>query len=257
MTKPLAAIAAFLPLLSGCGSLFESKLSAPQTYVLRLPRSTAEAGALTAGSVRVQRPEAGPGLDSNRIALLRTDRRFDYYAASLWAAPAPDVVESVIVDALRDTQSFSAVFDDAAPFAPRYDLRCTMRRFEADYTAGEGAPTAWVIMGSAPRLSVILNPSSSSLKTERSFFLMRAISSLMSFKSKVSGVVWVASGGCYGLGKNRSKVCFWGAALGVAGKRGANYSVILPLRTRPNARFYVHFMVQSTRSRGQSHLRCP
>ena len=146
MTKPLAAIAAFLPLLSGCGSLFESKLSAPQTYVLRLPRSTAEAGALTAGSVRVQRPEAGPGLDSNRIALLRTDRRFDYYAASLWAAPAPDVVESVIVDALRDTQSFSAVFDDAAPFAPRYDLRCTMRRFEADYTAGEGAPTAWVAL---------------------------------------------------------------------------------------------------------------
>ena len=60
-------------------------------------------------------------------------------------APAPDVVESVVVDALRGTGNFSAVFDDAAPSAPRYDLRITLRRFEADYTAGE-VPTVHVVM---------------------------------------------------------------------------------------------------------------
>ncbi len=43
------------------------------------------------GSVLVQRPEAGPGLDSDRIVLLRSDSRFDFYAASRWAAPAPDM----------------------------------------------------------------------------------------------------------------------------------------------------------------------
>ena len=131
--------------MAGCGGVFESKLAAPQTYVLRLPPAPAATNALTAGSVLVQRPEASPGLDSNRIALLRSDRRFDFYAASLWAAPAPDVVESVVVDALRGTGNFSAVFDDAAPFAPRYDLRITLRRFEADYTAGE-VPTVHVVM---------------------------------------------------------------------------------------------------------------
>lgn len=142
MKKALAALA-LLPLaLAGCGGVFDSKIAAPQIYVLRLPVATAPAPALTVGSVLVQRPEAGPGLDSNRIALLRSDRRFDFYSASLWAAPAPDVLESVIVEALRGTQAFSAVFDDAAPFAARYDLRCTMRRFEADYTGGEdSAPT--------------------------------------------------------------------------------------------------------------------
>ena len=67
-----------------------------------------------------------------------------------------------------------------------------------------GALKVVVTVGSAPRFNVILNPSCSSLKTARSFFLMSAISSLMSFKSKVSGVVWVASG-CYGLEKNGSK----------------------------------------------------
>lgn len=148
MKKALAGLA-LLPLaLCGCGGVFDSKIAAPQIYVLRLPASTAPTPALTVGSVLVQRPEAGPGLDSNRIALLRSDRRFDFYSASLWAAPAPDVLETVIVEALRGTRAFSAVFDDAAPFAARYDLRCTMRRFEADYT-GEGggsAPTVHAAM---------------------------------------------------------------------------------------------------------------
>ena len=161
MTKPLTAMlrspAIRLPLnllplallsltMGGCGGVFDSKLAAPQTYVLRLPGNTATAASPAAGSVLVQRPEAGPGLDSNRMALLRTDRRFDFFAASLWAAPAPDVVESVIVDALRGSGAFAAVFDDAAPFTPRYDLRVTMRRFEADYTAGGSAPTVHVVL---------------------------------------------------------------------------------------------------------------
>jgi cholesterol transport system auxiliary component len=143
----LAAIIVATPLaLIGCGSLFESKLAAPQTYVLRLPADATPAAQPSAGSVLVQRPEAGPGLESNRIALLRSDRRFDFYAASLWAAPAPDMVESVIIDALRGTGTFAAVFDDAAPYAPRYDLRITLRRFEADYTAGEATPTVHVVL---------------------------------------------------------------------------------------------------------------
>ena len=116
--------------------------------VLRLPPRAAPASQTPArGSVLVQRPEAGPGLDSDRIALLRSEQRFDFYAASRWAAPAPDVIESVMIDALRATGAFSAVFDDAAPFAPRYNLRCTLRRFEADYTeGGGGAPTVYVAL---------------------------------------------------------------------------------------------------------------
>ena len=145
MRKPFAAVL-LLFTLTGCGGVFDSQLAAPQTYVLRLPGNAAPAAEATAGSVLVQRPEARPGLDSNRIALLRTDRRFDFFAASLWAAPAPDAVEAAIVDALRGTGSFAAVFDDAAPFAPRYDLRVTLRRFEADYTSGGGVPTVHVVL---------------------------------------------------------------------------------------------------------------
>jgi cholesterol transport system auxiliary component len=131
---------------AGCGSLLDSQIPAPQAYVLRLParEATTPAGLQPAGSVLLQRPKAGPGLDSDRIILLRSDSRFDFYAASRWAAPAPDMIASFIVDGLRASGSFSAVFDDTAPYAPRYNLRCTLRRFESDYTKGGNAPTVFV-----------------------------------------------------------------------------------------------------------------
>src|SRR5690349_20365217 len=131
---------------NGCSGVFESDLAAPQAYVLRLPPSTASAAAGTAGSVLVQRPEAGPGLDSERIALLRSEQRFDFYAASRWAAPAPILMESLMIDAVRGSGSFTAVLDDSAPFAPRFNLRCALRRFEADYTRGGRAPTVFVAL---------------------------------------------------------------------------------------------------------------
>ena len=162
MKRLATGLAAMLPaLLAGCGGVFESSLAAPQTYVLRMPFKAVPAGtdgqagadgqAAGAGSLLVRRPQAAPGLDSNRIALLRSDRRFDFYAASLWAAPAPDVLESVVIDAMRSAGTFTAVLDDASPFVPRYDLRITLRRFEADYTndgkGGSGrAPTIYVVL---------------------------------------------------------------------------------------------------------------
>jgi cholesterol transport system auxiliary component len=150
---PLLAACLVMPLaipLAGCGGLFESKLAAPQAYVLRLPPAPGAAAQPPAGSILVQRPEAGPGLNSDRIALVRSDRRFDVFAASRWAAPAPELVESVLLDALRGTGSFAAVLDDSAPFAPHYDLRVTLRRFEADYSSNgsgaTGAPTVHVVL---------------------------------------------------------------------------------------------------------------
>lgn len=148
------ALTVSLP-LAACSGVFDSDLAAPQAYVLRLPPAPAPEANSSAGRVVVQRPEASPGLGSERIALLRSEQRFDFYTASRWAAPAPDVIGSVMIDTLRATGAFSAVLDDAAPFAARYSLRCTLRRFEADYTAegrgsgggkGSSAPTVFVAL---------------------------------------------------------------------------------------------------------------
>ena len=68
--------------LTACSGVFESTIEPPQAYVLRLPPAGPAPVAVNAGSVLLQRPEADPGLDSDRIALLRSDQRFDFYAAS-------------------------------------------------------------------------------------------------------------------------------------------------------------------------------
>jgi ABC-type uncharacterized transport system auxiliary subunit len=142
MTSRLLALLSGTLLLSGCGGFFESKLAAPQTYVLRVSERTAPVAApASRGTLLVQRPEAGPGLESEFIVLLRDDRRFDFYAAARWAAPAPDLVESLIVAHLRGAGLFAGVFDDSGPYAPHYNLRCTLSRFEADYTTGGNAPS--------------------------------------------------------------------------------------------------------------------
>ena len=79
--KTRALLLASALLLGGCGGVFESDLPAPQAYVLRLPPGVAApAPATQYGSVLLQRPEAGPGLDSDHIVLLRSDNRFDFYA---------------------------------------------------------------------------------------------------------------------------------------------------------------------------------
>jgi cholesterol transport system auxiliary component len=133
-------------MLSACGGLLESRLDSPQSYVLRLPPPPSQPGDTPLGSVLVQRPETGPGLHTDRIALVRDGGRFDFYEAARWAAPTPDLLESALVDALRATGRYSAVMDDASPFAPRYDLRVTLRRFEADYASGGTNPVIHVVM---------------------------------------------------------------------------------------------------------------
>jgi cholesterol transport system auxiliary component len=144
--RPLALPCVAL-VLGGCGGLFESTIPAQQSYVLRLPSRPAQSEITkVAGGLRVQRPVAGPGLDSDRIVLLRSDRRFDVYAATRWAAPAPDLMASVLVDQLRGASLFSSVLDDSAPYAPRYTLRCGLNRFESDYTGGGRAPTIEVVL---------------------------------------------------------------------------------------------------------------
>jgi cholesterol transport system auxiliary component len=147
MRPGLLAAACALLALGGCGGFFESSIPAAQAYVLRLPSRPAQSGVTkVAGTLRVQRPVAGPGLDGDRIVLLRSDRRFDVYAATRWAAPAPDLIGSVLVDQLRGASLFSSVLDDTAPYAPRYNLRCGLNRFEADYTGGGRAPTVEVAL---------------------------------------------------------------------------------------------------------------
>lgn len=131
--------------LASCGGL-RSDEPPSQVYVLRssaVHRSGESAdGAL--GAIRVARPQAFPGLESERIVLVQKDHRMNHFAASRWADDLPDVVEALVLETLRASGDWSSVFDSRSPFSGNYLLQITIRRFEADYTQSSDTPTVHV-----------------------------------------------------------------------------------------------------------------
>ncbi|HUO19946.1 MAG TPA: ABC-type transport auxiliary lipoprotein family protein [Steroidobacteraceae bacterium] len=151
-----AALALGAALAAGCTNLFHSDAKPEQIYVLRapgaaaVPAGDAAAAATPApsadlGAIQVLRPIAAPGLDSPHIILVQPDHRMNFYVGSRWPAPLPDVVEALAVETLRAAGEWQSVQDSASAFSPEYVLQISVRRFEADYTAG-GAPQVEVVL---------------------------------------------------------------------------------------------------------------
>jgi cholesterol transport system auxiliary component len=161
-----SAAARTLPLLylclAGCSGLFQSKAKPEQVYFLRAPAvatsapsaqpadSTAAAPAAAAvpmpASLRVARALANPGLDTSHIMLVQTDHRMNFYSGSRWPAPVTRLVEALAVETLRATGAWTSVEDSTSPFPSDYLLQIHVRRFEAEYTEGSGAPVVHVVL---------------------------------------------------------------------------------------------------------------
>jgi cholesterol transport system auxiliary component len=87
----------------------------------------------------VARPRAALALDTDRIAVVQPDSRFDYFAGLRWSEAAPQMLQQQLVRAFTADGRFDAVV--AAPSRVPADLLLDveLRRFEAVY-ASAGAP---------------------------------------------------------------------------------------------------------------------
>jgi cholesterol transport system auxiliary component len=145
-----------IALVAGCSSGFRSSAPPVQAYVLHAASVAAPAAASAAApapaaagtlvSLRIARPASAPGLDSDHIAILERDRRFGVYAGSRWAAPLPEVVESLAVQTFRDSGRFRTVEGSRGSFPADYLLQITIRRFEADYSEQSDTPVIRVTL---------------------------------------------------------------------------------------------------------------
>lgn len=136
-------------LASGCAGLHSSQ-EATQVYTLELAMPAGAAVPAAADkpvatglseprpTLQVLRPLAAPGLDSERIALVRNVSQLDYYAASRWPAPLPEVLQSLAVSALRASGQFRAVQSEGAAFAADEVLQLEIRRCQAEYNNSGG-----------------------------------------------------------------------------------------------------------------------
>lgn len=142
----LLAAAAIALALGACSGL-RSDAPAVQAWMLDPPAANAPAAGAAGGAATLQvlRPLAAPGLDGDRIALLRTDRTLDYFAANRWSGRVPELVQALALDTLRAGGGYRAVQPEDAPFSYDETLQIEVRDFQAEYAAA-AAPVVKVAL---------------------------------------------------------------------------------------------------------------
>lgn len=134
-------------LLSGCVSeILESKVDEPQVYVLRTGNVSAATVAYPV-QLGIALPAAAPGLDTNRIAVLRNSNLLDYYFGARWGGTAPQVVQAFLIDTLHAQQGFKSVAAEAARIDADYLLELQLKDFQAEYAGEDAAPVVRISLG--------------------------------------------------------------------------------------------------------------
>jgi cholesterol transport system auxiliary component len=133
MRLPLLATVA-AALLAGCASGFERNVPEPRVYRLAAP--TLPAAAPLAADLQVLRPVVAPGLRTERIATAWPGQRLDYYAGARWSGELGALIQGVAVQALASSGGLRSVEGEPARFRASHVLALEVRRFEADYAAG-------------------------------------------------------------------------------------------------------------------------
>lgn len=138
-------LAALALLCSACsGSLFESDLPVPVGYVIApAPAGSLTGAPATQADLSIGRPDFAPGLDTERIAVLK-GRQLDYFRGARWGGRTVEVVQTMLVSSLNDQKLFRSVTAEQARVAGDYMLDIEVRHFEADYGSGT-IPSAHVL----------------------------------------------------------------------------------------------------------------
>lgn len=134
------------------GSLFDSELPVPTGYVIASAPAGSLAGvAATQVDLAIGRPDFAPGLDTDRIAVLK-GRQLDYYRGARWGGRTVEVVQSMLVSTLNDQKLFRSVTAEQARVASDYMLDIEVRHFESDYARGEIPEAHVMIIGRLIRI---------------------------------------------------------------------------------------------------------
>ena len=138
-----AIVTGLASLCVGCGSLLETKLPESTSYVLAPAPASSTGVARSEADLSIGRPDLAPGLDSERIAVLK-GRQLDYYRGAQWGGRMAEVVQTLLVDSFEDQQLFRSVTSEQSRVASEYVLDISVRDFQAEYASDGDAPTAHV-----------------------------------------------------------------------------------------------------------------
>jgi cholesterol transport system auxiliary component len=128
--------------LAACGNLLGPPPPS-QIYVLRSP-PPAQGGAKVSWALSIVKPDASDSLDTERIALAKSDTQLDYYANAVWPDRLPHLIQTALLAGFEASGRIDSVARDDDALHADYQLTTDIRDFEARYATPDGTPTAAV-----------------------------------------------------------------------------------------------------------------
>jgi len=118
----------------------------PQLYTLSPVKEFPQTLPKTSAQLLIEAPSAPGGLDTERVALMKSATSLDYFAAAAWTDRAPLMVQSLLVESFENTGKIAAIDRESLALRADYVLEPDLRDFTAIYGAS-GMPTARVRIG--------------------------------------------------------------------------------------------------------------
>lgn len=118
----------------------------PQLYTLSPVKEFPATLPKTSAQLLIEAPSAPGGLDSERIALMKTAISLDYFAGTAWTDRAPLMVQSLLVESFENTGKIAAIDRESLGLRADYVLESDLRDFTAIYSDPQ-TPTVRVRMG--------------------------------------------------------------------------------------------------------------
>lgn len=140
----LIGVFLLIPGLTGCGKFLDPGPPLPRV-LLNPELSTSPANAVASQQILVVRPEAGNDIDTERIAAIFDGLKVKYLGNARWVAPAPVMMQRLMVDSLESAGYFTGVGDEASGLTSQLRLSMDIRRFHLRYDSA-AKPVAEVAM---------------------------------------------------------------------------------------------------------------
>lgn len=102
--------------------------------------------AMSPDTLVVALPTAAPELDTARIALVKQDGHWDYYAGAKWPDFLPLVVQDSLTESLSGSGLYKTVVSDQSGARGGQKLATVIRSFQTVYRTGAAAPVAKVAL---------------------------------------------------------------------------------------------------------------
>jgi cholesterol transport system auxiliary component len=130
--------------LAACGDLVGPPEAGTIYTVVPKFQAPAAGGAKVGWALAILRPTAGPGLDSDRIALTQPDGIMDFYAKATYPDQLPPLVQQALLEGFETTGRIDAVAREQDALHADYNLLIEIRDFAAHYAVADGVPAVTV-----------------------------------------------------------------------------------------------------------------